>query len=199
MTEHKDVALLGGGCNPIGIHHQLIAQVVWLEWNLKTWVMPCYQHRFNKNSELIESAHRWNMVSEACEQYEYMEACDWELVHEHDGALYTTMEAMSKMYPEHRFHIIIGSDNANVMERSWYQGTKLIDIYPFIVMQRPGEPLSVDWPKSKPHKVMPFTYQMSSTDIRAAIRDGRYEFAKKHLDPRVWEYIIAGHLYGYKG
>jgi hypothetical protein len=40
---------------------------------------------------------------------------------------------------------------------------------------------------------------MSSTEIRNAIRDGRHEFAKKHLDPIVWEYIITGRLYGYKG
>lgn len=159
--------------------------------------MPCYNHLFDKNSQLLNAAHRWNMVSEVCAQFGFMKAFDWEMAHEHTGSSYVAMEAITKQYPNYDFSIVIGSDNANIIKDAWFRGADLIEAYPFIVIERASKPLSTDWPRSSPHQVFPFTTAMSSTAIRKAIQEGRNDFAKRHLNPIVWDYITVGSLYGH--
>lgn len=196
--EKPKIALYGGGCNPIGLHHQRISEMIWEVLKIPVWIMPCYNHMFDKNSELIESAHRWNMVTEVCAQHSFLTAFDWELVHEHTGSTFDAMEAIAKQYPDYDFHIVIGSDNANIIEAEWHRGDELIDLYPFIIIERPKKPLTVEWPHSTPHRVLRFSYDMSSSKIRKAIADGRFDFVQRHTNPVVWDYIVTGRLYGYR-
>jgi len=193
----NEVALLGGGFNPIGLHHQKIAQAIWREAQIPTWFMPCYNHRFTKDNELVPSSHRWNMVTEVTGDNKYMQSCDWEMAHEHNGAMYETLHGLSKSHPNTKFNIVIGMDNANVMTTEWARGVYLIKDHPFIVLQRTGEEAQVDWFLQKPHRLLSFDCPSSSSEIRQSIAEGNYAFAQRHLHRRVWEYIIAGRLYGY--
>lgn len=193
----NEVALLGGGFNPIGIHHQKIAQTVWREMQIPTWFMPCYGHRFAKNDDLVLPRHRWNMVTEVTENFHYMKSCDWEMAHEHNGSMFETIQGLTKLYLNTRFHIVIGMDNANVIT-NWDKGANLIKDYPFIVLQRAGEDTHVDWFQQEPHHLLPFNCPASSSAIRKAILEGDYAFAQEHLHKRVWEYIVTGRMYGYK-
>ena len=199
----NEVALLGGGFNPVGLHHQKIAQTIWREVKIPTWFMPCYSHRFAKHSELALSSHRWNMVTEVTGDNKYMRSCDWEMAHEHNGAMYETLQGLAKAHPNTRFNIVIGMDNANVMttdvdgEPGWARGEYLIKENSFLVLQRTGVETQVDWFLEEPHRLLTFDCPTSSSEIRQAIAAGDYAFAQQHLHRRVWEYIIAGSLYGY--
>jgi nicotinic acid mononucleotide adenylyltransferase len=112
--------------------------------------------------------------------------------------MFETMEGLTKVYPEIDFHIVIGMDNANVIEAEWDRGEQLIQKYPFIVLQRPGVKAEVDWFAEDPHVYLTFRYAGSSESLRKAIRKGDYAFARRHLSSKVWDYIVAGKLYGYK-
>lgn len=193
----NEVALLGGGFNPIGLHHQKIAQTIWKEVQIPTWFMPCYHHRFAKDSELALSNHRWNMVTEVTGNTRYMKSCDWEMAHEHNGTMCETLQGLSESYPNIRFNIVIGMDNANVMTTKWAKGKYLIKENSFLVLQRTGEENQVDWFLEKPHRLLTFDCPTSSSEIRQAIAKGDYSFAQQHLHRRVWEYIVDGNLYGY--
>ena len=195
----SEVALFGGAYNPIGLHHQQIAELIWDKLQIHTWMMPCFHHLFDKDSQLINSAHRWNMVSEVCRQFKFMKPFDWELAHEHTGSTYIAMEKIARQYPDNQFSIVIGSDNANILKEAWFRGEELIDLFPFIVVERFSEPLTVEWPQKPPHHILPCsTAQVSSsTAIRKAIREGRNDFAKQYLNLAVWDYIRTGGLYGY--
>jgi len=192
-----EAAIFGSGCNPTGLHHELMARLVFQKTGLPTWIMPCYRHLFSKDSELIESSHRWNMLTLACEDWEIMRAFDWEIAHRHDGSMYSTMQQLVQEYPDVKFHIVIGMDNANIIETKWIHGNLLIQEFPFIVLRRDGCPETADWFNHEPHQVFDFENDASSTDIRTAIREGRNDFAAAHLDSKVWDYIKNGGLYGY--
>lgn len=195
------IALFGGGFNPIALHHEQIAQLIWDKTGLRTWFMPCHQHQFNKDSELIDSGHRWNMVQEVTNQYpDQMLAFDWEIARQFDGSMWTAMDELERINGDkYSFHIVVGMDNANIIETEWDQGDFLIQRFPFIVIERAGVERSVNWMDDKQHTVIPFNGRISSSEIRECIADGKHDFAKRHLNSRVWDYIVAGNLYRCQG
>ena len=189
-----DVAIMGGSFNPIGLHHERMARLIKWHLHMPVWLMPCYDHQFEKDSELIDHVHRWNMVTEAVSGAgDWLVPCDWEIAHRHNGSMYDTMEQLVAAHPNIYFHIVIGMDNAAVISQ-WDRGLQLIKMFPFVVFWRP--PISAPlWCYRSPHKVLSFDRPISSTKIRQAIREGDYDFAKRHLNPRVWDYIRTGKLY----
>jgi nicotinate (nicotinamide) nucleotide adenylyltransferase len=216
---NRKIALYGGGFNPIGRHHEFAAILIHKSTGMRTWFMPCYDHLFSKDSELIEVKHRWNMVMEVTNQFpEQMMAFDFEMRQKHTGSMYETMEMLKPGNPDIDFHIVIGMDNANCIESDWDRGNLLIQEYPFIVMHRrmacpacrgnkiqcalcdeTGKiwlPPTTDWFKQEPHAELKLDYLISSSDIRKAIAEGRLDFARQHLNPMVWDYIETGNLFG---
>ena len=209
----KKAVVLGGGFNPIGLHHEEMAARIWDKVQAPVWLMPCYDHRFSKNSDLIDSSHRWNMVVEAvgapvtnrriglpCE----MVACDWEIANKHGGSMFETMDGLTEKFPDIEFSIAIGMDNARVMtlpkeEGGWDRGSQLIERFTFIVFKRaaPGQFDIPEWVKP-PHTLIDFDNPMSSSGIREMIRNGWSSTAAHYLNPRVWDYIQMGRLYGHK-
>lgn len=194
-----EVVILGGGCNPVGSHHAMMVIHLWHRLQIPTWLMPCYGHQFAKDSELIEASHRWNMVTEVVSEWspDHLVACDWEIAHQHNGSMFEAMRGLTRDYPEVQFRIAIGMDNANKID-DWDRGRFLIELFPFVIFERPGEK-TAPWCEKRPHEIISFDNPMSSSKIRSAIADGQYEFAERHLSRKVWDYIKAGKLYGYKG
>jgi nicotinic acid mononucleotide adenylyltransferase len=164
--------------------------------------MPCYGHRFAKNSKLIEHWHRWNMVQMVAEQYDYITACDWEIAHEHDGSMFETMEQLVKAHPDIDFHIAIGMDNANCMtlpreQGGWDRGALLVERFPFIVFTRQGVEIKSSWWTRRPHAQIEYSNLLSSSELRECIGEGKHNFAERHTNPKVWDYIVSGNLFGF--
>ena len=218
MTHLKNKAvILGGGFNPIGLHHEEMAARIWDKVHAPVWLMPCYDHKFSKRSKLIPHAHRWNMVVEAISAPVFraeLVACDWEIANEHNGSMFEAMDGLTEKYPDTTFSIAIGMDNARVInlpreQGGWDRGELLIERFQFIVLKRTQlsfTPTShhddvPEWCQKPQHTVIEFDNPMSSSIIRSRIvdgaSDGEYTEAIKTLNPRVWDYIQAGELYGY--
>lgn len=195
----NEIALLGGSFDPISLHHEKICKTIFETTGMPTWVMPCWHHRFDKGTRLVKAKDRWEMVQLAADQkWEWMFPFGWEIALKHNGSMFQTIAKLKKVYPNHRFHIVIGMDNANVIEEQWNEGKTLIQENPFIVLERNGVIPATDWFTKSPHRVFPLDSDLSSTVIRDAIANGNYEFAKQHLALNVWKYIQEKGLYGYK-
>lgn len=195
-----NVALLGGGLDPISLHHEKLAETVESNTGMPTWIMPCYGHLFAKGSRLTAPHHRLNMVKLTAKYRNdnLFVPFDWEIEHKHAGSMYETVAQLKERYPNVAFHIVIGMDNANVIETKWDRGNLLIQENPFIVFEREGVEPTAEWFRSPPHRLFPMGYDLSSTAIREAIQTGNHAFAEQHLNPAVWEYIRTNGLYGYK-
>jgi nicotinate (nicotinamide) nucleotide adenylyltransferase len=194
-----DVALLGGGLDPISLHHEEMVDQVRNLTGMPTWVMPCYGHLFAKASRLTDSFHRLNMVLKTAENRrdDFFVPFDWEIKNQHSGSMYETVNQLKCEFPDLTFHIVIGMDNANLITTNWDRGNLLIQENPFIVFDREGIDRNATWFLEAPHNVYPMDYGLSSTAIRNAIQNGDYEFASSHLNPGVWQYIKTNKLYGY--
>lgn len=192
-----EIALYGGGFNPICIHHERIAMLIHQTTGMRTWIMPCYDHQFAKDSELIEVRHRWNMVMGVTNQFpDQMLAFDFEMREKHTGSMWEAMKQLATANPDTKFHIVIGMDNANCIESKWDRGEFLIQRYSFIVLHRTGEEPTTSWFQRKHHMELEFDCPISSSDIRTALVEGRVDFARQHLNPMTWDYIESGKLFG---
>lgn len=197
-AEMRDVALLGGGFDPITSAHEELGKIVHAKTNFPVWMMPCFQHLYGK--ELASPLHRFHMVDLVANQYRsWMYAFDFEIQRKHSGSMYETFRNLQIQYPKTKFHIVIGTDNANDIEEKWDRGAALIAEVPFIVVGRKGKEAKCDWFLKPPHLYLELDYEMSSTDIREAIETGRYEWAAMNLNYEVWDYIQQHGLYGHRG
>jgi nicotinic acid mononucleotide adenylyltransferase len=159
--------------------------------------MPCAQHRFEKNLELIDVEERWRMTCRACMNRSFMMPFDLEYRNGSNGAMFDTLERFNNI-SNPKIYVVIGMDNANVIEEKWHRGKELIEKHPFIVVGRTGVKPEVDWFTKQPHRFIEVDTEGSSSQIRKAIQEGDYETAEKMLNPEVWEYIRFEGLYGYK-
>ncbi|MCG5055624.1 MAG: nicotinate (nicotinamide) nucleotide adenylyltransferase [Myxococcales bacterium] len=179
------VALFGGSFNPPHVGHQLAALYV-----LETapvdglWLVPCFQHAFDKALERFE--YRVKM----CER---MAAAlgprvRVETIEGQRGGVSRTLDTVKALrvaYPGVRFSLMIGADLRH--ERStWYGADELATLVNFIVVGRAGaDPdAAVQMPA------------VSSTEVRERLAQGKPVDAQV---PRAVLDVIRAHtLYGFR-
>ena len=195
------VAYFGGAFDPIGNHHVRIAET--LAEQMETWVAPCFHHRFAKDANLTDPYQRLDMCGIACDEAGgekfLVKVSPFEFHSNWTGSTYETIHELKKKYPDNEFYIVMGMDNANIIHL-WDRGEKLIAENPCIVIKRPTCVEKVDWFRKEPHQLLEIDWpelDLSSTGIRNAIRDKKYDYAEKHLHPEVWDYIKRHNLYGF--
>jgi len=109
-----------------------------------------------------------------------------------------TFHTLEEKFPEHEFHLIIGADNWLVFDK-WRAYDEFLTRYHLIVYPRPGYEmgekevlrLGSDAILNVRFVNAPL-YDISSTEIRAAISEGR---VPEMLNKRVYAYIVEKKLY----
>jgi nicotinate-nucleotide adenylyltransferase len=200
------VGIFGGAYNPITIGH-----VKAMEFILKAcsnfdeiWCLPCYDHKFGK--DMVSSKHRLAMCRLAVAHNPRLKVFDYEIRNKLAGETYTFVkrlldEPFSK--DKYEFSMIIGLDNANTMD-TWVNWKILIDMIPFVVVQRAGieRNKKVNWYLKEPHMYLEQEEDIpliSSTEVRALLqtrdRFGVGRPAMKHLGEEIMYYIENNNLY----
>lgn len=191
----SDIILYGGAFDPVGRHHIRIANQAQQELGWPVWFMPCYAHRFEKDTASTE--HRLNMIRIAITECPEAMIFDWEIINQHCGSTYKAINQIKLEYPQYHFHLMIGMDNANIITQEWFCGPQLIEQNPFVIVARPGHESKTCWYMSGWHRIITLDDPGSSSNIRSLIAASKYTEAEKLVAPGVWEYIKANQLYGY--
>jgi nicotinate-nucleotide adenylyltransferase len=128
------IAVLGGSFNPPHLGHLLIAKQI-LEFTdyKKVWLLPCFQHTFQK--ELALAKHRLKMVKLL--ENSHIKCSDLEIKAKLGGSTLEALQILHRLYPRHQFAFIIGSDNLPTFKK-WILWEKLVLSYRFLVFPRPG-------------------------------------------------------------
>ena len=193
MKIETDVAIFGGGFDPVSLHHERVANTISV-LGYPIWFMPCYQHKYGK--ELIEAHHRLHMCQLVTNKHDNWHTSDFEIGNQLTGYFYETLLYLRTAYPQFRFHPVIGTDNANdIGAGKWGRSEELIAENPMIVVERGGFPLQTDWCLKGDHKYFSLGVSGQARDIRQAIKEGDTKFAMGRLDPDVWAYIQSEGLY----
>ena len=180
----KPIAILGGAFDPVTLGQLWLIEVV-EKLGFEVVCMPCGdRHSFDK--KMRPAPERLEMLQLAVGS---RQICDTEIKH----GTYRAADTYPLLLARYgQVHWIIGTDNANCMER-WHEGERLKGIIPFIVVARKGQTLTEKgtWCLKAPHHFVADTQEdeISSTIARTAIAQGDWVKAGTVLPAKVLQLI----------
>jgi len=181
------VALYGGSFNPPHLGHELAALYVLETAGVdELWLMPTFQHPFDKALESFEDRLAMCRLAAAA-LGPRARVTDIERELGDESRTLRTVRVLQARHPEHEFTLVIGADLVEETA-AWYGGEELRATVPFIVVGRAGHKASAG---ASPVVEMP---AVSSTEIRRALADGRP--ASGLVSRAVLDYIHARGLFG---
>lgn len=178
------VALFGGSFNPPHVAHQLVALYVLETAGVdQLWMIPCFQHPFEKALEPFEDRRRMcELAAEALGPR--VKVSDVEARLGGESRTLRTVQALRAAHPDVELALVIGSD-LEAETATWYGADELRQSVSFIVVGRTGF--------ARPGLLaMP---AISSTEIRERLRAQGNE-VEALLPRRVLDYIRQRRLYG---
>ena len=136
-----NIGLFFGSFNPIHVGHLIIANVVREQTRLQQiWFVVSPQNPFKKTSSLLNEYDRLRMVELAVEDNYDLRACNIEFSMPKPSYTVDTLAYLSERYPQHQFHLILGSDNLSHFHR-WKNYRTIIDHHALYVYSRPDAPI----------------------------------------------------------
>lgn len=180
-----NVFLFGGSFNPPHIAHVLaVSYVLATEEVDLVAVVPCYQHPFAK--ELAPFADRFEMCERAMGWLPKTSILRVEEDLGGESRTLRTVEHLRKVHPDWHLRLVLGADVLLDGPR-WHGFDRVVELAPPVILGRAG----VAAPEA-PRAVLP---EVSSTEIREAIRAGNAAHMASLLPRGVLAYIEARGLY----
>jgi nicotinate-nucleotide adenylyltransferase len=131
------IGILGGTFDPIHLGHINPALDVKQQLNLdQIWLMPNHISPL-KNTTVVSSHHRLEMVKLICQQYPEFELCDIEINRNTPSYSATTLSLLRQQHPKDEFFFIMGMDSF-IQLPLWYQWQSLFTLCHIALCQRPG-------------------------------------------------------------
>ena len=133
-----EIGLYFGSFNPIHIGHLVIASHVANNTAVQqVWFVVSPQNPFKPSHTLLNEYHRLHLVTIAIENDTLLKVSKIEFNLPRPSYTIDTLTYLQEKFPQHSFHIIIGSDSFQNIHR-WKNGNVLLDNYRFLVYIRPG-------------------------------------------------------------
>jgi nicotinate-nucleotide adenylyltransferase len=196
-----DIAILGGSFDPPHKGHTAIAKsLLKLDYADQIWIVPCYQHPFNKN--LSASNTRLEMTKLL--ENDSIKVYDYEIKNKKISYTIDTLKFFSKKYPKDKFSLVIGTDQIKDFTK-WKEWREIISNFKLFIIPRIGFKNAKN-ELAKIKKQVTITeniflidkekfppINVSSTLIRKKIKDNK---SISHLVPKkIEEYIMEKKLY----
>ena len=166
-----EVGLYFGSFNPIHHGHLIIAQHILEHTTLKeVWFVVSPQNPFKHSSSLLNEHHRFFLVQEAIEGETRMRASNVEFSLPKPSYTADTLAYLREQYPQHTFHLIMGSDSFQNFGK-WKNPENILANHPVIIYKRPGFEVT-ETHKGNIQVLAAPLLEISSTHIRELIRKG---------------------------
>jgi nicotinate-nucleotide adenylyltransferase len=191
------VGLFFGSFNPVHIGHIIVAQYALNETDLdEVWLVVSPQNPHKKKAGLLDERSRLHLVDLALEPYPGLKSQSIEFSLPRPSYTVLTLAALREKFPDRRFSLLLGADNAVGIE-SWKDGKRILENHKIWVYPR-GDLQAKDLPENGQMEWMDAPrMELSSTYIRSCIREGKNPGAM--LPPAVWAYIDHNGLYRRSG
>ena len=163
----------------------------------QVWLVVTPQNPFKQDNLLSADQHRLAMVRIAVRGQEGLLASGFELELPKPNYTVDSLGFMRQRWPQHRFDLIIGSDNLATLHK-WKDAEEILERHRVLVYPRAGLMDHLASTIFQGHAgirvvadapMLPYT----STDVRADIRG--WHDVEDHVDPAVISYIRQHGLY----
>ncbi len=175
-----NIGLYFGSFNPIHIGHLIVANV--MAENLeRVWFVVSPQNPFKQTKSLLHEFDRYEMVEKAIQDNHKFQVSDVEFSMPKPSYTIDTLTYLSEKFPQHRFKLIMGSDNL-VKFPKWKNYQQILDNYGLLVYPRPKAEESELMNHDRVKVIDTPMLDISASFIRQAIRDKR---SIRYLVPEV--------------
>ena len=191
LPENKKIGLFGGTFDPVHIGHLIIAETVLEQSGLDMVMFIPSARPPHKHHELMFTAHqRLKMLSEAIKDNPNLVVSDIEMKREGPSYTIDTIREIKAALPSGtELSFIVGKDNLYEME-TWKDPHAIIEECTILVADRICEKKCdiPDWLKTKVKMVNVPLIEISSSEIRNRIREGK---SIRYMVPEVVEKEIG--------
>lgn len=182
-----EIGLFGGSFNPPHVCHTLVTV-----WALETrdldevWWIPTYEHAFGK--DLVDYEHRRRMCQRALRRVDDVCISDIERDIGGESRTIDTVRELEWRRPDDEFSLIVGSD---ILEETdeWKAWEELVDRVELVVVHRSG------YDEEAGEASDFWLPDVSSSDIRGALREGNREALGDWMADSVLRYVDEHDLY----
>ncbi|MDR2413464.1 MAG: nicotinate (nicotinamide) nucleotide adenylyltransferase [Odoribacteraceae bacterium] len=181
------VALFAGSFDPFHNGHAGVARCL-LDGACcdEVWFVVSPRSPFKTERLLLDERARLEIVETATRDNPRTRACDIEFSMPRPSYTARTLERLSALHPEHRFRLVIGSDNLPRFSE-WRDHEMILARHPLLVYPRPGAPFPSSVPPGATLIDAPL-FSFSSTVIRDLLSRG--EDVSRHVPPSVLPLVL---------
>lgn len=188
------VGLYFGSYNPIHVGHMAIANYMVEFTDIdQLWFVVSPQNPHKAQENLLDDYHRLELVNRAIEGDSRFRTSNIEFGLPKPNYTIDTLTYLQEKFPNHRFSIIMGSDNLESFHK-WKNSKVILENYGIIVYPRPGfdESKTIQHPNITIAQNTPLM-EISSSFIRESIKAGK---DLRHFMPhKAWEYLDEMNFY----
>ncbi len=187
------IGLFFGSFNPIHIGHLIISNYMANYTDIdQLWLVVSPHNPLKNKVELIYMYDRLEMAKLATEEINNIKVSDIEFRLPQPSYTIDTLAHLQERYPEHKFSLIMGSDNLNTL-RKWKNYELVLRDYHIYIYPRPGA-LTSEF-ISHPSVIITQTplMEISSTFIRNAIKEKKS--VRYFVPDSVLDFIDSKNLY----
>ena len=183
------IGLYFGTFNPIHIGHLIIANHMAEFSDLhEIWLVVTPHNPLKQKSTLLDDQHRLYMVQLAIADYPKLKASDIEFKLAQPNYTVHTLSHLTDKYPQHQFSLIMGEDNLYSLHK-WKNYEQILTHHPIYIYPRifDKEAENLKITSENIFKIDPPIIELSSTDIRAGIKDNKN--MRPMMPEKVWQYV----------
>ena len=192
------IGIFGGSFNPPHNMHINIGEELIKQGYLDKIIFVPTGIKYKYKSNLLPNENRFDMLKILTQKNKNFSVSNYEFS---ENVVYTceTLDYFKNKYLNDEIYFICGADNLSYIDK-WKNGEEILKNYKIIVIARNTDNL-----EKKKKKYSKYTdnilvarippYDLSSTEIRKLISDGKYHLLDKYLDCDIIDYIIENNLY----
>ncbi len=187
-----NIGILGGSFNPVHKGHINLAEHICHNSDLdEIWLVLSPLNPLKTADVLINDTARLEMLYLATTEKQEIKVCDIELSMPRPSYTIDTLMLLKKTYPEHKFSLIIGSDNWEIFDK-WKCHEQIISDFGIYIYPRQGYYMPQASSNIKIIDNAPL-FPISSTQIRDLIAHN--SDTSQYLNSEVAKYIAKHRLY----
>jgi|APDOM4702015159_1054818.scaffolds.fasta_scaffold00175_9 nicotinate-nucleotide adenylyltransferase len=188
------IGLYFGSFNPVHLGHIQIARAMYYAAGFdELWFVVSPQNPLKAADELAPEQNRVEMLRLAIAKLDFAaKVCDIELALPKPSYTYKTLEELILQYPQHKFALVMGSDNLASIEL-WKRYEEIIQQFPIYFYPRQNDSSRVLAKRYGATLVEAELLDYSSTAIRMKVARG--EDLAELVGEEVASYIAVNKLY----